>query len=302
MKTPAFHEGERAMQASVGVAERMAQIGDHVLRDHMPDEHRDFFPLLPFVVIGSLDDDGAPAASVLAAPAGFVTSPNDRTLHVATLPSAGDPLAEALRPGASIGILGIQPHTRRRNRANGVVTDVSKSGFTVAVRQSFGNCPKYIWPREASFSPRKPSGNTRVTSGLDAEMAALIARADTLFLASSHVEANTATDRSHGVDVSHRGGQPGFVRVDGDTLTVPDYRGNFFFNTLGNLITNPRAGLVFTDFDTGDLLHVATTTEIVTTPAEVAEHEGAQRLLRLHVSGATWRPSAAPLRWMPIGH
>lgn len=300
MKTSAFHEGERAMQATVGLESRMAQIGDHVLRDHMPDEHRDFFALLPFVVIGSLDADGTPAASILAAPPGFVTSPDDRTLRLATLPTAGDPLAETLRPGASIGILGIQPHTRRRNRANGVVTAVSKSGFTVAVRQSFGNCPKYIWPREASFAPRTPSAGTRTTTGLDADMARLITGADTFFLASSHAEAATAKDRAHGVDVSHRGGMPGFVHVDGDTLTVPDYRGNFFFNTLGNLITHPRAGLVFTDFETGDLLHVATTTEIVTTPAEVAEHEGAQRLLRLHVTRATWRPAAAALRWTPI--
>ena len=51
-----------------------------------------------------------------------------------------------------------------------------------------------------------------------------------------------------GMDVSHRGGRPGFVKLDGDTLVVPDFRGNRYFNTLGNLVSDPRAALVFVDF------------------------------------------------------
>ena len=66
------------------------------------------------------------------------------------------------------------------------------------------------------------------------------------------------------VDVSHRGGKPGFVRVGDDgTLTIPDFVGNFLFNTLGNLLLNPRAGLVIADFGTGDMLFLSGVTEIV---------------------------------------
>src|SRR3546814_14766932 len=64
--------------------------------------------------------------------------------------------------------------------------------------------------------------------------------------------------REQGADVSHRGGRPGFVRVTEDdgrsVLTIPDFSGNQFFNTLGNIAINPRAGLLFVDFATGDLL------------------------------------------------
>ena len=61
---------------------------------------------------------------------------------------------------------------------------------------------------------------------------------------------------AYGADISHRGGRPGFVRVDGDVLTIPDFRGNRYFNTLGNLIAEPRASLLFVDFETGDLLQL----------------------------------------------
>lgn len=58
------------------------------------------------------------------------------------------------------------------------------------------------------------------------------------------------------MDVSHRGGPSGFVQVDGDVLTVPDYPGNRYFNTFGNFLENPRAGLLFINFENGDLLHL----------------------------------------------
>jgi len=106
--------------------------------------------------------------------------------------------------------------------------------------------------------------------------------------------------RAGGVDVSHRGGKPGFVRVDDDgTLTMPDLAGNFFFNTLGNIAVNPRAGLLFIDFDNGDLLYLAVNAEIVWHGPEVRAFEGAQRLLRMHVTAMRRVEASLPLRWGP---
>jgi hypothetical protein len=42
----------------------------------MPEQHREFFPLLPFVIVGSIDAEARPSASALAAPPGFV-NPSD---------------------------------------------------------------------------------------------------------------------------------------------------------------------------------------------------------------------------------
>ncbi len=298
-----FHAGERALQALAGSREQMEAAGPRIIRDFMPDQHREFFSLLPFIVAGSIDDGLQPWASVLAAPAGFVHSPDATHLRIDALPAAGDPLAGQLKQGATLGLLGIQPHTRRRNRMNGTVEAIDAAGFMVEVQQSFGNCPRYIQAREPVFAP--PRGDAAPAQWLDKlDLAAhrLIGSADTLFIATAYPNEAAVDDdadaSSHGVDVSHRGGRPGFVRIDGDdTLTVPDFNGNRFFNTLGNLAAHPRAGLLFVDFDSGDLLHVAVTAEIVWNGPEVAAFEGAERLMRFHVTHALRRPAALPLRW-----
>ncbi|HEX7865658.1 MAG TPA: pyridoxamine 5'-phosphate oxidase family protein [Variovorax sp.] len=299
-----FHAGERALQALAGSREQMEVAGPRVIRDYMPDQHREFFSLLPFIVAGSIDADLQPWASVLAAPVGFVQSPDPTHLRIDALPAAGDPLIGQLRQGATLGLLGIQPHTRRRNRMNGTVESLDAAGFMVSVQQSFGNCPRYIQAREPVFVPLRGSAAPQAQwlDKLDLEAHRLIGSADTLFIATAYPDETAAGDEadasSHGVDVSHRGGRPGFVRIDGDdVLTLPDFNGNRFFNTLGNLAAHPRAGLLFVDFDSGDLLHVAVTAEIVWDGPEVAAFEGAERLVRFHVEHALRRPAALPLRW-----
>ncbi|MEO5794418.1 MAG: pyridoxamine 5'-phosphate oxidase family protein [Rhodoferax sp.] len=290
--TSTFHAGERAVQQRAGVAERMAEVGPRVIRSFMPDQHRDFFAQLPFVVLGSVDALGQPWASVLAQPPGFIQSPDAARLRVRALPAASDPLARNLVEGAPIGMLGIEPHTRRRNRVNGRVTALDGSGFGLAVEQSFGNCPKYIQAREPVYAALASEPAAIVGTQLDPAALCLVRAADTFFIATA----------SEGVDVSHRGGKPGFVRVDVDGsgqqwLTVPDLVGNYFFNTLGNLALQPQAGLLFIDFDSGDLLHLAVRAEIVWDGPELARYAGAQRLLRLQVQQVLRRPAALALRW-----
>ena len=299
-----FHAGERALQARAGAREIMAAAGPRVIRDFMPEQHRAFFAQLPFLLVGSLDADHQPWASVLSAPPGFAHSPDATHLRIDALPAAGDPLAGQLVPGASLGLLGIEPHTRRRNRLNGRVEALDGGGFMLAVQQSFGNCPKYIQAREPLFAPEGGTTAPPIErrAGLDAAARRLIARADTLFIASAlppqAAAGDEASPEAQGVDVSHRGGRPGFVRVDADgTLTVPDFAGNRFFNTLGNLAVHPRAGLLFIDFETGELLHLTARAEIVWDGPEVAAFEGAERLLRLGVDTLLRRPAALPLRW-----
>lgn len=312
MSAEAFHAGERAMQERAGVREHMAQVGGQVIRTFMPEQHRSFFRQLPFVVAGSLDAVRQPWASLLAGTPGFVESPSPTALRFNALPAAHSPLAAALRPGASLGFLGIEPHTRRRNRANGVVTAMDSRGFDVDVEQSFGNCPKYIQAREAIHVDVAGTPSSFRGSALDARAEELVAAADTFFIATAHPLAGDGSDRAHGVDVSHRGGKPGFVRVeDSRTLLVPDFSGNFFFNTLGNLAANPRAGLLFPDFASGALLHLAVEAEIIWEGADLAGFAGAQRLLRLHVRESLLVANAMPLRWgaaalspylVPTGH
>lgn len=298
MAGPSFHTGEQALQARAGSRERLAEVGPRVIRPAMPETHQAFFGQLPFVVTGAVDRYGQPWASLLAGTPGFITAPADDRLHIAARPPAGDPLEGLLKAGARVGLLGIEAHTRRRNRANGRVVAVDGAGIDVHVEQSFGNCPKYIQPRQAEYAPGQEARPDSLDfTGLGEPVRALVAAADTFFIASAHPDDDGLP--AHGVDVSHRGGPAGFVRIDGDTLTVPDLAGNNYFNTLGNLLLAPRAGLLFIDFVRGDLAWLAADAEIVDDEAALATFPEARRLLRLHVRTSRLARQAAALRWQP---
>ncbi|NVZ21178.1 pyridoxamine 5'-phosphate oxidase family protein [Pseudomonas costantinii] len=287
-----WHAGERQLQESAGVAERMATIGPKVIRDHLPEQHRDFYPLLPYLMLGAVDEQGIPWATLLEGAPGFAHSPDPQTLQIDSLPSKSDPAWSALGRGASVGVLGIDLNTRRRNRMNGRVSTLDHDGFSVDVVHTFGNCPKYIQLRPVDAIARKPGTLAERSSGLDEATQTMIRKADTFFVA-SYVD----VDGQRSVDVSHRGGNTGFVRVDGNLLTIPDFAGNLFFNTLGNLQANPVAGLLFIDFESGDVLQVAGRTSLILGGPEVAQFEGAQRLWTVTVEHAVWRPAALALLW-----
>lgn len=298
-----FHAGERALQERVGVRERMEEVGHHILRDFMPDQHRAMFAALPWMAVAGLDATGQPRATALVGGRGFVSSPDPRTLRLDALPGPGDPLAGCLRPGAPVGLLGIELATRRRNRMNGRVAAVDERGFTVAVGQSFGNCKQYIQARE--LDDARPGGERTIgdePAALGPATRARVARADTFFIATaSRRAAEDAGDPSQGVDVSHRGGRPGFVRIgagaDGAaTLTWPDFPGNRLFNTLGNLAEEPRAALLFVDFASGDLVEVRGRGRVIWSGPTLAAFEGAERLVELRVEGARTVAGAFRLR------
>jgi uncharacterized protein len=294
-----FHEGERAVQQRLGIADKMEIAGRRAIRDYMPDQHREFFAQLPFVLVGSLDANGQPWASVQYGEPGFMETPDAKHLNVRGKLPHGDPLQDTLASGAALGLLGIQPHTRRRNRMNGTVEWVENGHFGLRVNRSFGNCPKYIQAREPRLvAPGTSAPAVRRAESLDPEMQRLIANADTFFIATAVEQEPGSSARPHGADISHRGGRPGFVRVDdAGTLTAPDFIGNFYFNTLGNIVANPRAGLLFIDFDKGDLLYLAVDAQIIWEGDEVAAFEGAQRLLRFRIRSATLVEGGLPLRW-----
>jgi len=287
-----WHAGERQMQESAGVAERMAVVGPKVIRDHLPEQHRDFYPLLPYLVLGVVDEQGIPWATLLEGAPGFAHSPNPQALQVDSMPSKGDPALPAILRGASVGLLGIDLNTRRRNRINGCIGRLDREGFSVDVVHTFGNCPKYIQLRPIDAIARKPGTLAECSNSLDDTARAMIRNADTFFVASF-----VDVEGQRSVDVSHRGGNTGFVRVDGNVLTIPDFAGNLFFNTLGNLLANPVAGLLFIDFESGDVMQVAGRTSLILGGPEVAAFEGAQRLWTVTVEQVVRRPAALALRW-----
>ncbi len=292
-----WHEGELAIQRSVGVVERMDGPGRNFVRKAMPEQHRAFFPMLPFVVLGAVDAKGDVWATIRAERPGFMASPEPEILEVGLPRDPADPADAGMDDGDAIAMLGIQLETRRRNRLNGVIRRTDAKGFDVRVGQSFGNCPQYIQPRSAAFvrDPDMPTATQPLHSGqLDDRALGMVEGADTFFVASY-------VDRANGerqVDVSHRGGNAGFVRVGADgVLTIPDFAGNRFFNTLGNILVNSKAGLVFVDFETGDMLQMTGNAEVLLDSPDIATFQGAERLWRFTPEKIVLRPDALPLRW-----
>jgi ferredoxin-NADP reductase/predicted pyridoxine 5'-phosphate oxidase superfamily flavin-nucleotide-binding protein len=297
-----FHADELVAQRLAGVDSQADSSGRRGIRRYMPDQHREFYAQQPFMIFGGVDASGQPWATVRVGEPGFVSSPDARTLRIDGGALPGDPLDGRWQTGALIGGLGIQPHTRRRNRINGVVTAVDGGMVTLEVSQSFGNCAKYIQGRRPTFIERAADAARapqEIAMQLNDADRALLSRADTFYIAS----ANMADDAgfARGVDVSHRGGAPGFVCIDdAATLTTPDFSGNKFFNTIGNLLHDPRAGLLFIDFATGDLLYLAVLAEIVWEGPELAAFEGAERLVRFHVQEVRRSKGMLPFRWSDV--
>jgi predicted pyridoxine 5'-phosphate oxidase superfamily flavin-nucleotide-binding protein len=295
MSSP-FHPGEQSIQTRLGVREQLEAVGSRVIRDHMPEQHREFFALLPWLLVGSLDADGQPQASVLWGKPGFARSTEPTLLRVNARPEADDPLAVNLQSDARLGLLGLELPTRRRNRMNGPLVEDDAGGFTVAVQQSFGNCPKYIQARDWHWESR-PAGPLEQGTGPDPLWLELVRRSDTLFIASQHLDPH-----SGGVDISHRGGAPGFVHLGEDgRLWLPDYSGNLMFNTLGNLLLEPRCGLLWVDFDSGDLLHLEARAQLYW-PEQAGQVDlpalpGAERLLALTPGRWRLRRNRLPLRF-----
>ncbi|MEV6111310.1 pyridoxamine 5'-phosphate oxidase family protein [Streptomyces sp. NPDC052109] len=312
----AYHAGSLAVQELVGVRDRADHVGRSLGQDIKPIAAA-FLELQPLLVVGAADPGtGRVWASALTGTPGFVRATGPRRMSVvtdagqdgrpegargcagsaATAARAGasagnpqshdgleDPLATALKtPGTPIGTIALDPRTRRRMRLNGRLRPTSR-GFAVEADQVFSNCPKYIQRRQSyeTLGDREPDGSTCMTE-LRSPQAEFARAADTFFLATAH---------PGGADVSHRGGNPGFVQVVSPReLAWPDYPGNAMFLTLGNLRTDPRAGLLFLDWTTGTTLQL-------TGEAHTEFGAGGDRTVRFTLGAARWTPAALPLRW-----
>ncbi|WP_210521143.1 pyridoxamine 5'-phosphate oxidase family protein [Hymenobacter terricola] len=290
MKTTPYHSGEVAVQEKAGtrpIAAHLAQI----LQTEFPLQARAFMAAEPLLVISSADEHGRLWASVLAGKPGFLQIPDAHTLRIAARPVPGDVLTANLAINPAVGTTVVDFERRRRIRLNGRA-HLTGDGIVVALEEVFFNCPRYIQAREWQLRPAPEAAPQAgpVTPLLPPDLRAWISAADTFFLATAHAR--------DGLDVSHRGGLPGFVRVlDAHTLQWPDYNGNGMFQSLGNLTLDARAGLVFPDFATGHVLQLTGQGRIEWDEAHAQQYPGAERVLTFRVEEARTLYHALPFRW-----
>lgn len=291
-----FHPGEVAAQRRAGVERAAGHVGRSV-RPVVPPVAAAFLAERRMLVLGAADAAGRLWASLLTGPAGFVRAADEHTVLTSVRPAPGDPLAAILAAGpAEVGTLAVEPATRRRMRANGTA-EPHGDGLRIRTREVYANCPKYIQRREpVEWRPRPAGadhgrGRTAVTLAerpTPGQLARLGA-ADTFFIATA------AADGA--ADASHRGGNPGFVRVTGpDRLSWPEYPGNNMLMTLGNLQQRPAAGLLFPDWSTGALLQLTGEARTDWDPARAAAFPGAERVVDFRVHAVAQTAGGGP-RW-----
>ncbi|BBX83056.1 pyridoxamine 5'-phosphate oxidase family protein [Mycolicibacterium aubagnense] len=281
----AYHAGELAVQRRMGQAEIAARVG-RMIRRQIPAAAAAFLVEQPMVVLAATDDAGRVWAGLVTGAAGFVHA-DDQTIAVDALPVPGDPLHNVFRrPDQQVGMIAIEPQSRRRMRVNGTAQP-TEHGLRIHPDQVYSNCPKYISRRHIELVDADgPEPAVRRAEVLDERTQQMISRADTFFIGSADPEGHA--------DASHRGGNPGFLQVlSPNRLRWPDYRGNSMFMTLGNISANSRCGLLIPDWDTGTTLQLTGTAEIVWDGGG----PGRQGSVEFTVDEVIELTDASPLRW-----
>jgi len=280
-----FNPGELHFQKLSGVEKKVSALAPHLILNEVPEQHQVFYSNLNMVFVGTVDETGQPWASVLCGKKGFVNAINEKKIQINAQPIKNDPLVNNTKNGSQIGLLGLEFETRRRNRVNGQVVTYNDENIVFEVNKAFGNCPKYIQTRDIKEfvvnSENTKKNNVEVFDSLNDDINQWITYANTFFIASYYSQ-----EDHRGVDVSHRGGKQGFIKVTGNkTMSFDDYPGNNVYMTLGNMQSNPVVGLLFIDFDTGDVMQLACCSEIIETP----EEEHARKVILKLKSGRIMR-------------
>jgi hypothetical protein len=258
MRDRPFHEGEIAVQTLAGEREAALRHGNGISSEIAP-AALTFLARQRLLALSTAADDGELWTSVWCGEPGFVRSVDGRHVNVRRQPSKAsptDPVARRLTVGRHVGMLAIELASRRRLRINGIIERVADEDIDVLVRESVGNCPKYIQRRECQETAATAiRAASKCGHAIDEMRRVIIEHADTAFVGSQHPE--------RGADTSHRGGAPGFIKaVDDRTLRIPDYPGNSMFMTLGNFQVDPRASLAIVDFERNVVVSLSGTARI----------------------------------------
>ncbi|MDX3849958.1 pyridoxamine 5'-phosphate oxidase family protein [Streptomyces sp. AK02-01A] len=279
MSTTGFHEGELAVQQRAGVQTDAARLEGMLRPARLSGGVATFLSQRDLAFITGRDHTGRLWTSPLLGAPGFLDGRNN-TLKVHIAPVEGDPLFD-LPAGQEVGLLAIDFALRRRVRVNGTLVRSERDSLLIEADQAFGNCPSYIQRRAILVAERSAEavGECAAAAGtgraLTADQTRVITEADTFLLGTTHP--------TRGADTSHKGGSPGFVRIDGDTLWWPDYAGNNMFNSMGNIAVDPAASLLFVDFTSGRAVYLSGTAELRwTTVGSSGDDGGTGRQIRFH--------------------
>ncbi|KAJ9162417.1 Oxidoreductase [Coniochaeta hoffmannii] len=307
-----WHPGEVAVHKLLNVPSH----GGKPNSRGMPPSYGHRIATSPLVAFGACDEQGRPWTTVLGGERGFSRPIQQGFLGAKTLVDRKhDPVVEALLGPAPaegellqrevpLSALSVDLENRDRvkiagrlvagliNSQGGAGSGVGEVELAVLVKETLGNCPKYM--NKKVIRAHLPSPEL-VSDALPLPQAALdlIEKADMFFLTTTHGDA---------MDTNHRGGPPGFVRVARNApeaevvLVYPEYSGNRLYESLGNLYLNPKIGVAIPDFDTSDVLYLTGTASILAGADAAALIPHAKLAIRINVTAARFVKDGLPFR------
>lgn len=293
----------------------------------MPPQHAEFFSHLAYLPIATVDNQGRPWVTILTTasnddPSVGIKLTGNNQLTINAYADTSDPFVNAIlesnhqsnKPTHLFAGVGIDFTNRRRNKiagriVNAAYDDNNALHLTLNSNEHLGNCPKYITERSLVAHKRTPENvfdDTAFKSGhLPDAAKTIIEQASTVFLATKHIDGEQAAH----MGVNHRGGAPGFVRIllentiegngvstSNTYLVLPDYSGNRFFQSLGNIQSDRLVGLVFPNFHDGALLYVTGEAENLYDDAAKALMPRITLLTKIKITGVVIIKQAMGLR------
>ncbi len=290
--TSSYHPGELAVRLRAGVPNPAVKVPGFTI----PPVAAEMLRAQPLAVAGVRDAEGRMWAFALTGKPGFIQVLDESTVIIQSkLPD--DTMESGLKTNSHLGLVVVDFGLRRRMRLNGSAKVQADGTLLIQAQEVYSNCPQYIQERHWKMAPASEQAlySQQTNNQLSAKQVGWIESADTFFIASSGPEGRA--------DASHRGGNPGFVRVLDERLLVwPDYAGNKLFQTLGNIYLNPNVGLLFLDFNQGDLLQLTGTAKTIWESERLKEFPGAERLVEFEIAQIRETKNAHPLRWEFISY
>lgn len=316
-----WHEGEKKMAQMMHTPPH-----DNPTVPTLSPQLSNHLKIAPLISIGTLDSQGRPWTTLWGSGQKGLSQPLGGGIVGIRTPVTGkfDPVVEELvgkeptgqvtreeGKGRMVSGLTIDLETRKRVKMYGrmvagalgsrddEVTEheesVAEIQLVLKIEQSLGNCPKYLNKKHIVPGSSKPELVSE-SPQLPQQALDLLKKADLFFMSSAQPEQD--------MDTNHRGGPPGFLRLQsndegGAVLCWPEYSGNRLWQTLGNLYDNPVAGLSVPDFETGDMLYMTGTTEILVGKDAAAILPRSNLCVKLIVTAARFVSQALPFRGVP---
>ncbi|KAL4943223.1 hypothetical protein BDV06DRAFT_144201 [Aspergillus oleicola] len=332
-----WHPGESTLHTKLGFSSAVSTKWRSI-EPQLREQHRVFHTSnLPFIPMTAIDEFGRPWAGIAAGGSGEVgfvsgSKENLKRLEFWGRGWRGDPWFELastwneagkmedMKERALTAGLGIEFSTRRRNKFAGILRGVEvvedgkgktegKYVVDLEVNEAVGNCPKYINTR--TLDPY-PNTNPRVIyqvlhmntgDRLPEDVIHMITTADSVFIASLYKSTpSTSSEFPSHAGMNARGGLPGFIRVsprDERTVVLPDYSGNRFMSSLGNIEASGVAGFTIVDFESGDVLYLTGDARILVGPPAMEIMKRHACVVVFETTGYTLVGDALPVRQRP---